>query len=101
LPNPAVPFSYLLLTETAKSPALPIFIRSPGASDEAVLAYSPFYGEQEFLAIIASILLGKPTDEPRNALEGKVLALVNFLAASRKRNDTLTPKQWAAAFNAV
>lgn len=101
LPNPAVPFSYLLLTEATESPALPIFVRSPGASDDAVLAHSPFYGEQELLEIMACILLGEQPDKPRNALEAKVLELVNFLAGSRKRSDTLTPKQWTAAFGAV
>lgn len=101
LPNPAVPFSYLLLTESTKSPAIPVFLRSPGASENAVLAHAPFYGEEQFLEILRCLLLGEPTDAPRRVLEEKVLALVQFLASSRRRGDTLAPDQWAAAFAAV
>jgi len=101
LPNPAVPFSYLLLTESTKSPAIPVFVRSPGASDEAVRAHSPFYGESDLLDILRLALDGLPIDKPRKSLEVKVLDLVTFLAHTKKKKDTLSPEQWTAAFNAV
>lgn len=101
LPNPAVPFSYLLLTESAKSSAIPVFVRSPGASDDAVKAHSPFYGEADLIDFLRRALLGQATDVPRKALEAKVLELVKFLAGSRRKKDTLSPEQWAAAFSSV
>jgi hypothetical protein len=101
LPNPAVPFSYLLLTKLTKSPAVPVFVRSPGASDEAVKSHSPFFGEEELLDFLRKTLLGESTDGPQKALEAKVLELVKFLADSRRQNDTLLPDQWAAALATV
>lgn len=101
LPNPAVPFSYLLLTEATKSPSIPVFVRSPGASDDAVKAHSPFYGETELIDFLRRVLLGETTEAPRKVLEAKALELVKFLANSRRKNDTLLPEQWVAAFSRV
>jgi hypothetical protein len=101
MPNPVVPFSYLLLTESTKSLALPIFVRSPGASHEAVRGHTPFYGEQNLLDILRGVILGTPLNTVVKALETKVLALVQYLAGSRRRNDTLSAELWAAALAAV
>lgn len=99
LPNPAVPFSYLLLTEATGSPAIPVFVRSPGASEEAVETYSRFYGEDELVAFIRNAILDKSNDIVRQALEKKVLSLVQHLAGARRKRDSLTPAQWADAFS--
>lgn len=101
MPNPAVPFSYLLLTESTKSPAIPVFIRSPGASEDAIHANTPFFGEVEFLDILRRVLLEESTEAPRKGLEEKVLGLVKFLAGNRRKGDSLTPEQWVEAFKDV
>lgn len=101
MPNPAVPFSYLLLTESTKSPAIPVFVPSPGASAEAIRAHSPFYGDAELVDFVRRVLLGQPTDDLRKSLEEKVLALVKFLSGGRKRADSLSPQKWEAALARV
>lgn len=101
MPNPAVPFSYLLLTELTKSPTLPVFVRSPGASAEAVKEHGVFYGEAELLEIIRCVLLDSSTEAPRNKLEAKVLGLVKYLANTRRAKDTLPAARWAEAYKAV
>jgi hypothetical protein len=99
LPNPAVPFSYVLLSIAAKEPTFPVFLRSPGAHSAAVKLFEPVYGETELLELIRCCILSKSTKTVKAALQTKVLELVKLLASSngRKRSDTLSPAQWEAA----
>lgn len=101
LPNPAVPFSYLALTEATGSAAIPVFVRSPGASDDAVRTHTPFYGENELLEIFRCVIMGKRPTGARKKLEAKVLGLVKQLARTRHREDTLSPERWGEAFEAA
>lgn len=101
LPNPAVPFSYLLLSKAVGSPTMPVFVRSPGAAPEAVAAHGPFYGEKELVEIVRHTLVGTSPALAFRALETKLLGLVCFLAATRKKADTLPPKAWEQALAAV
>ena len=101
LPNPAVPFSYLLLAEEVKSPTVPIFVRSPGASEKAVDAHSSFYGDEELVETIRLSILGLPTDVPVKELNSRALGLVSYLARNRKgKKNTLSPEQWGEAYQA-
>jgi hypothetical protein len=101
LPNPAVPFSYLLMSRAASAPALPVFIRSPGASSEAVAAHSPFYGEKDLVDVMRHTITGSSAESAFKSLENKVLGLVSFLASTRRKADTLRPEAWHKAFAAV
>ncbi len=101
MPNPAVPFSYELLTYSTDTTALPVFVRSPGASDDAVREHAPFYGEDELLEILRGALRAEPTRTSRDALEKKVTGLVEYLAGSRRKKDTLPADDWGRALEAV
>jgi hypothetical protein len=101
LPNPAVPFSYLLLTHDAPAPAIPVFVRSPGASEEAVQAQLPFYGERDLVAIMRCMLEGEDIGPVRTSLEQKVLGLSTLLASQRQRADTMPASSWPKAFEHV
>jgi hypothetical protein len=101
MPNPAVPFSYLLLTEWSNSASIPVFIPSPGASSEAIQSHSPFYGGNDLLELVKRAILGESTEVQRKSLEEKVLSLVHFLAGERKKADSLTPEQWDSAYETI
>jgi hypothetical protein len=101
LPNPAVPFSYILLSESTKTPAIPVFVRSPGAAAEAVRLFSPFYGEEQLIEIMRNLLIGISISEPLAILEKKVLSLVHHLADSRQKKDTLPADLWDKAFKKI
>jgi hypothetical protein len=101
LPNPAVPFSYLLMSKTTSTPALPVFVRSPGASPEAVAAHGPFYGEKDLVDVMRHTIMGSSAEPAFKSLEDKVLGLVSFLASTRRKADTLRPEAWGKAVAAV
>ena len=58
LPNPAVPFSYLVTCRSFKSMAVPVYIPSPGASAGTVRKYAPAYGEQDVLGLVRAYVMG-------------------------------------------
>lgn len=97
VPNPAVPFSYLLLTESKGSPALPVFVRSPGASEASIRSHLDYYGEQELLEIVRHVVLGESFAASATALRDKALGLVQHLSSTRSRRDGLAAEQWARA----
>lgn len=101
MPNPAVPFSFIALTETYRSPALPVFVESPGASAEMVAAYREFLGRDDLLHWVKDAIEGRSPDAARAKLEQKTLGLVRRLASTRKRRDSLTADQWSRAFEIV
>jgi len=101
MPNPAVPFSYLLLTHLTKSPTLPVFVPSPGASEDAIREHTQFYGIQDLIEILRGMLLEKLPEGAIEKLETKVLALVQKLSDSRRRRDTISSESWAEAFTAI
>lgn len=99
LPNPAVPFSYLLLHERSHTICLPVFVPSPSASLEARRVYTPFYGEEELTRLIRNLLVGEPVEQLTACLKQKGLALIMMLASNRRRRDSLLPAAWQNAYN--
>ena len=101
MPNPAVPFSYLLHSIKSPSPCIPVFVRSPGASGEDTKKHAPFYGDEALIDLLRRILAGEDITPPRMALEKKALQLVQFLATSRRSKDTIPPQRWLDAYRHV
>lgn len=101
LPNPAVPFSYLALAASLNTPVIPVFVPSPGASEDTIRAYSDVFGRDDLLKLIRNLISGREYKESKNSLEHKALELVKLLALNRKRSDTLTPAKWEEAYEFI
>jgi len=101
LPNPAVPFSYLTLSNYLDTTVLPVFVPSPGASLRSRQVYSKIFGWQELTAIVEAIILSKDYSDIKIKLENKTLETVRILARSRKKKDTITVDQWFNAYEQI
>jgi len=97
MPNPAIPFSFYAITRYRGSVCLPVYEASSGARVETIGQYSPIYGKAEFLDFLKLAVLGGAPHHPANALGDKCFTLVELLATSKKRKDSLSSTQWREA----
>lgn len=101
LPNPAVPFSYLVTCRSFQSMAVPVYVPSPGASAATVQKYAPAYGATHVLGLLRAYITGASPTAHVHALQNHAVAAVQILAGARKRRDSLTASEWDAAWKAV
>jgi hypothetical protein len=101
MPNPAVPFSYLAYSLERNTPVFPVFVTSPGADEVSRELYSEVFAEAELVAVIRSILLGEDLEPTLKTLREKVLSVVKKRAASSRKGETLSSRQWIDAHQAV
>lgn len=101
LPNPAVPFSYLIISASLDTPVLPVFVPGAGASSGFIRDYNGVFGDQDLLRLIRNLILKESHKEATEPLKLKALELVRLLASGRRRSDTLTPQQWTEAYEAI
>ena len=101
LPNPAVPFSYVSYSSYLDTPVLPAFVPNPGIDEDAKALFGPVMGEDELVEYIRIAILNEDSQETTEALQEKALTFVQRLASSGRRGRTLTPDQWAKAYQAA
>lgn len=101
MPNPAIPFSFVSMTEQQGAVCLPVYEANPGATVHTIEHYSPIFGKMEFLEFLKLAVLGNATEAVSDALGDKCVRLVKLLADSRKRPDGLTGAQWQEAYDAL
>lgn len=101
MPNPAIPFSFIAMTQYSGSVCLPVYEANAGATPETIERYGPIFGKSEFLEFLKLAVLGDATEIVASELGDKCVALVELLANSKKRQDGLTGVQWKAAHKAV
>lgn len=75
LPNPVVPFSYLTLSASFNTPALPVFVPSAGAGIESIKSYSKIFGSHDLLRLIRNIILSENCQDAIDSLKRKVIEL--------------------------
>ena len=100
MPNPAVPFSYLMLTHQRGTPVLPVFVMSPGAATATAAAHQEFLGEGLFLAGLKASITDRALARG-DGLEALTLRFVRHLAGARKRRDGLHADGWGDAYVGV
>lgn len=101
MPNPAVPFSFLSATHYQGSVCLPVYEANAGATKATIAKYGPIYGKATFLEFIRLAILGNATAKVAAELGDKCVALVELLAGSKKRKDSLSSDQWSKARTAL
>ncbi len=101
VPNPAVPFSYLSLSKSLDTLALPVLVPNKGAGSSFIRNYSNLFGYADLLQIVKGLILGQSYQQGWNSLELKALEFVKALASDRRRNDSLAPSQWTDAYAVV
>jgi len=94
LPNPLVPFSFLLLSEYFKTIVLPIFVASPVTDEATIKRYFNCFGNTELRLIIKNMIMGEDIEENYTKLSNKVLNLVEILSSNRRAKDTLSESKW-------
>jgi hypothetical protein len=93
-PNPIVPFSYLTATYSLKTICVPVYESHPAISAPLRKAFSDAFGFEDSLKLIKAIVSQESITEPLKSLTDKGTALVEILANSRKRIDTLRGDEW-------
>ncbi|MGP1354048.1 MAG: hypothetical protein ACTS1Z_12060 [Parasphingopyxis sp.] len=101
MPNPAVPFSFVSMTQYKGSVCLPVYEANSGARPETYETYGPIFGQDEFLEFLKLAVTGVDPTSAAEGLEEKCVQLVSLLADSKKRQDGLTSDQWRAARQAM
>jgi len=93
-PNPIVPFAYITLGDVEKIIALPVFIESPSLDDVNKNRFEKYFGLDESIILIRKVLLGEDTNDINKILKEKAIKIVQTLAETRKKNDTLSLEEW-------
>jgi len=101
IPNPAVPFSYLALSNSVDTLLAQVVIASPGADAITRQKYKDVFGFDVFLHLVRKLILGREYKKEEESLKRNVLEFVRLLTARRKRKDTLTPDQWSDAYEFI
>ena len=101
MPNPAIPFSFVAMTEYTGSVCLPVYEANSGATSDTIDLYESIFGMSDFVEFLKSAILGRSTGGVTRALSGKSVALVKRLADTKKRKDGLTGNQWQSAYDAI
>lgn len=98
-PNPVVPFSYIMMTNTHNSYSIAIYKPHPSISDELYDSYKDIFGQQESLQLIKAILSSENPKQYIEALKKKELLMVKKLASQRRSVDTFRDNQWDLLLN--
>lgn len=93
-PNPAVPFSYVSLSNDTNSVCLPVYCAHPSMTSQNLLTYKSALGYNDGLVFIRQILNGESTTSTVNILKDKAVKMVEILSNNRKKNDTLKGREW-------
>lgn len=93
-PNPVVPFSYIMMTNSHKSYSIAIYKPHPSISDELYNGYKDIFGQDESLLLIKSILSFENQEKYVEILKEKELLMVKKLANQRRCVDTFRDDQW-------
>ena len=93
-PNPAVPFSYVSLSNDMNCFCLPVYRAHPSMTLQNMLAYKSALGYDDGLVFIRQILNKEDTTLTVNRLKDKAVKMVEILSNGRKKNDTLKGKEW-------
>lgn len=98
-PNPAVPFSYIALSEDTKRVCLPVYRGHPSMTEENLKLYKDSLGYKDGLDYLRQVLLGTDTSKIVKKLSDKALLLVNILSNARNHRDTLRGEEWRNLLN--
>ncbi len=94
LPNPLIPFAYLSHGQTSGSVSIPVFSPSPTVDSDTRVLFQDVFDSGEAKEVVRAILFGGDPSKPISILEDKAATVVAALAASRRRNDSLTSDEW-------
>ena len=97
-PNPIIPLSYITLGKNYDSLTIPVYLPSPSSPKELRETFKNTFGMEECITLIKGIILKKDIRGSIEILVKKNLELVKLLSSNRKRNDTLSNKQWQEFF---
>jgi hypothetical protein len=98
MPNPAVPFSYLSYSIEQETAVLPIFVASPGADNDSQIVYLSAFANAEFRELTKALILEDSTEPTIDKIRNRVLEFVRIRAGLMRRGETLSPEQWANAY---
>lgn len=98
-PNPAVPFSYVALSNDTGRVCLPVYRAHPSMTEENMQLYKYSLGYDDGLNYLRHILLGTDASKTTEILSDKALSLVDILSKARKHRDTLRGKEWRKLLN--
>lgn len=101
MPNPAIPFSFVALTEYTGSICLPVYEANSGAARDTIDLYESIFGKKDFLDFLKFSVLGRPTGDAIRNLSEKSVSLVKLLADTKTRQDGLTGNQWQSVYDAI
>lgn len=93
-PNPAVPFSYISLSQDMNNVCLPVYQAHPSMTTQNLTIYKSALGYKDGLSFIRQILNGEYTAITINRLKNKAIKMVEILSNRRKTKDTLKGKEW-------
>lgn len=99
MPNPLVPYSYVTANELSPGFCAEVFVRSEefNPSDPALATFSESnFAESELSQYLASLIIGKQTEELESALCSKNLDMVRFFAG---RSKTFPIEAWNQILN--
>ncbi len=101
MPNPAIPFSFVAMTEYTGSTCLPVYEANSGATRDTIIVYESIFGKDDFLEFLKFCVLGRPTAEMSRSISEKSVSLVKLLADGKSRQDGLTGDQWQSAYDTI
>ena len=101
LPNPAVPFSYLSFSKWTGIPVLPVYVPNPGLDEASRDGFASIMGGHELIELVRMTILGEDYSKVVAVLRAKALEFVLRLASNGRMGRTLTPTQWAAAYDFI
>lgn len=98
-PNPVIPFSYIMMTNSHKSYSIAIYKPHPSISDELYNNYKDIFGQDESLSLIKALFSSENQNIFIEKLKQKELLMVKKLANQRKSIDTFRNNQWDSLLN--
>lgn len=93
-PNPAVPFSYVSLSQDMDCVCLPVYRAHPSMTAENLAIYQSSLGYDESIVYIRQILNGEDTNQTVSSLKDKAIKMIEILSDRRRMNDTLKGDEW-------
>ena len=97
-PNPAVPFSYVSLSNDTNSVCLPVYCAHPSMTSQNLLTYKSALGYNDGLVFIRQILNGVGTTSIVNNLKDKAVKWLKYYLITGKRTIRLKGKNGKSFF---
>ena len=94
LPNPASTYALLQMTRDLGTVVLPVYQSAPSAPISVTKKFQEAFGNKEAVQIIAGVITQTDATVHSTSLKSKTLRMVEILASSRTRKDTLTSSKW-------